>query len=110
MSRVWVAALGTPLDGPGWTDIGPVDFGHGRDDGLVIIDDLPQLGPPTRWPHTVIISRDRRTGLNRVFSDDGTPGSRRRLLKESARFDRDVLAIRWPRASRVKRAYHQRRR
>ncbi|MEV4374841.1 hypothetical protein AB0J71_47885 [Nonomuraea sp. NPDC049637] len=40
-----------------------------------------------------------------MFSDDGTARPHRRLDKESVRFDRDVLAIRWPATSRVKSAY-----
>jgi hypothetical protein len=102
--RIWAAPVGTPLTGPGWTEIGQAH------DAPVFIDDLPQTGPPIRWPTTVIITTDRRTGLARVICDDGTPRSRRRLAKEIARFDRDALAIRWPGASRVKREYHRRRR
>ncbi|MGP3914342.1 hypothetical protein [Nonomuraea sp. 10N515B] len=105
MNRAWIAPLGTDPDGPGWTALG-----HVLDHGLVVIDDLPRTGPPIRWPATVIITRDRRTGLTRVFSDDGTARSRRRLIKESARFDQDGLAIRWPAATQVKREHHRRRR
>lgn len=103
--RIWAAPVGTPLGGPGWTEIG-----QAHDAPVYIYDDLPPAVPPIRWPTTVIITTDRRTGLARVICDDGTPRSRRRLAKESARFDRDVLTIRWPHASRVKCTYHQRRR
>jgi hypothetical protein len=109
MNRAWIAPLGTGPDGPGGTEVG-TEVGTAGHDGLVIIDDLPQAGPPIQWPATLIFQRDRRAGRTRVFSDDGTPGSRRRLAKECARFDRDALAIRWPYASRVKREYHRRRR
>lgn len=91
MNRVWVAPLGTPLDGPGWTDIGSADFGHGRDDGLTIIDDLPQTRPPLRWPITITLTTAGPSfGWWRLY--------------------RDLFGITHPRASRVKRAYHQRRR
>lgn len=103
--RVWVASLGTSLDGPGWTEVG-----RSIDDGLDIIDDLPQTGPLTPWPTTLLFVLNRRTGRTRSYYDDGTSRARRRLIKAVARFDRTERAIRWPAASRVKRAYHQRRR
>jgi hypothetical protein len=106
--RVWAAPVGTPLNGPGW-----VEIGQAHDDGLVIpAEDVPPVslnivnGPGI----VLVLERDRRTGQTRMFCDDGTPRSRRRLAKESARFDRDVLTIRWPQASRVKREYRRRRR
>lgn len=108
-ARGWMAAL---YAGPGvppvWVEVGPA-----HDDGLVIpAEDVPPVtltivnGPGT----VLILERDRRTGQIRMFCDDGTPQSRRRLIKESARFDRDALAVRWPGASRVKREYRRRRR
>lgn len=42
MGRVWIAPLGTELDGPGWTEIGRT-----VDDGLVFIDDLVRDEQPT---------------------------------------------------------------
>lgn len=100
-------------DPQAWASIGSewVDLGYVHDDGLVIIDDLPQAEPFTPWRGGVwIVDRDRRTGRTRAYGDDGTPRSRRRLAKAIARFDRTERAIRWPRSGRVKRAYHRRRR
>lgn len=96
-----------------WTSIGSqwVDLGYIEDDGLTIIDDLVHDGPVTPWPATtLIIIVSRRTGRTRSYYDNGTSRARRRLIKAIARFDRAERAIRWPGLSRVKRAYHQRRR
>lgn len=94
-------------DGSEWGFVGNL-----IDDGLVIIDDPPQGEPALpSWRGGVwIFDRDRRTGRTVAYGDDGTPRSRRRLLKKIAEFDRDVRAIRWPRSSRVKAEYHRRRR
>lgn len=100
-------------DSQAWASIGSegVDLGYIHDDGLVIIDDLPQAGPLTPWRGGVwIFDRDRRTGRTRAYGNDGTARSRRRLIKAVARFDRDASAIRWPAASRVKRTCRRRRR
>lgn len=81
------------------------------DDGLVIIDDTPPVGPVTPWPATtLIIVVSRRTGRTCSYYDKGSPRARRRLVKAVARFDSIERAILWPGLSRVKREYHQRRR
>lgn len=105
-SRVWVAPVDTSPDGPSWTEIGTL-----ADDGLTIIDDLVHDGPVTPWrATTLIVVVSRHTGRTCSYYDDGSSRARRRLLKAVAQFDRTERAIRWPRLSRVKRAYHQRRR
>lgn len=104
--RMWVAPVGTDPDGPGWTEIGLA-----IDDGLDISDDLVHDEPVTPWPATtLIIVVSRRTGRTCSYYNDGSSRARRRLLKAVARFDRIERAILWPGLSRVKRAYHQRRR
>ena len=82
--RVWVAPLGTSLDGPGWTDIGHL---HGG--GLVYEQEPCPLPPLSLGPISATFTMKVRFSW----------GSYRWL------FDRTC-----PRASRVKRAYHQRRR
>ncbi|MEV4287386.1 hypothetical protein AB0K40_17920 [Nonomuraea bangladeshensis] len=83
--RAWIAPLGTDLDAPGWTEIGTT-----HDDGL-IIDDIPPAGPPFQWPVTITLTAvSPSSGWWRLY--------------------RDLIGITHPNASRVKRAYHRRRR
>lgn len=85
MGRAWIAPLGTPLDAPGWTEIGAVDH-----DGLVLDEQPVQL---PEWPATrryTITLRGRGRFPWRFYRQFfGTPG---------------------PHASRVKREYRRRRR
>lgn len=88
MGRAWIAALGTPLDGPGWTEIGTLDH-----DGLVyevgeplVESELPLM--PLR-PITITLRMRGRFPWRFYRQFFGTPG---------------------PHASRVKREYHRRRR
>lgn len=80
-------------DPSAWAAIGSewIDLGYIEDDGLVIIDDLPQTGPPFQWPVTITLTAVSSTfGWWRLY--------------------RDLIGITHPSASRVKREYHRRRR
>ncbi|WP_188188014.1 hypothetical protein [Nonomuraea sp. SYSU D8015] len=84
-ARAWIAPLGTPLDEPGWVEIGTI-----HDDGLVFEPEpkpLPDWSAPKRL--TITLRGRGRFGWRFYQTFWQTPG---------------------PHARRVKREYHRRRR
>ncbi|MET8866508.1 hypothetical protein ABZW11_26520 [Nonomuraea sp. NPDC004580] len=82
-SRVWAAALGTPLDGPSWAEIGTL-----VGDGLGVEHEEPL---PADWPFDTLTTITGRVRL--------AWGGYRWLFRRTS-----------PAASRVKREYRRRRR